>query len=104
MDRQVVSSVFFIIALALSSSTFAETELAAQLEAAQASFAEAKAAGHAWRANRLALEAAERALTAGDEAEARARIDEAMQLAEASLAQAATEAETWQTRMPFFKP
>ncbi len=77
------------------------SELQARMALAEAKYEEAIDAGFAWRANRLALEAARKALASGDEQTAEATIEEAIKLADASLAQAAREAKEWDTRFPF---
>lgn len=57
--------------------------------------------GFAWVATGKHLQAAEKALEAGDEAAALAAAEQAVALARASITQAETEAEAWQGRLPF---
>ena len=78
-----------------------EPDVQERLQLAQTRYDAALAAGHAWRAHRLALQSAREALTQGDSTAAHAHIDEAQLLADASLAQAKREAVEWQTRFPF---
>lgn len=68
---------------------------------AESKYEQAVKAGFAWRANRLALEAAREAFAAGDRERAAAEVEAAIKLADASLAQAARESESWSTRFPF---
>ena len=73
----------------------------AALATAQEKYAASAEAGFAWRNARLALEAAESALALEDYAGAQSQAELATTLAEASLAQAAREAEAWSQRAPF---
>ena len=75
-------------------------DLGSRLALAESKYQQAQDAGFAWRANRLALEKARVAVSNNDE-EASALIEEAIKLADASLSQAAREAEEWNTRFPF---
>ncbi len=105
MARQVVNSLTLLALLALlsvASCAFADKNgLAARMALAESKYQEAVDAGFAWRANRLALEAARVSMDTGNEQAAAAMIEEAIKLADASLAQAAREAEEWDTRFPF---
>ena len=60
--------------------------------------------GFAWVATRQQVDAAAAALSAGDDTAARTAAQEAIALAEASIAQAEREALAWQARMPFNQP
>ncbi len=106
MVLQVANSFLGIVLLsaALAAQGASPGSVEEHLSVAEQKYAEAQAAGFAWRANRISLEAARQALTDGDEDKALALIEESIQLAEASLAQAAREAEDWQSRAPFGGP
>ena len=74
------------------------------IEAAQAAYSEAEAAGHAWVSARRALEGANAAFDQGDIASAGEQGEKALRLAEASLAQARAEEHAWQDRFPKPRP
>ena len=106
MVRQVANSFLGIVLLsaALSAQAVSPGSVEEHLAKADQKYAEAQAAGFAWVTNRTSLEAARQALADGDEDKALALIEESIRLAEASLAQAAREAEDWQSRAPFGAP
>lgn len=104
MVQQVVNSVkqaLLVSLLSLASFACADADdVNARMELAEAKYRQAQEAGFAWRANRLTLEKARMALSNGDE-NASVLVEEAIKLADASLSQAAREAEEWNTRFPF---
>ena len=71
------------------------------LSMAEAKYQQSKIVGFAWRATGISIGAAKAALAADDLETARQQIQQAMQLAQASLIQAETEAVNWQQRPPF---
>ena len=73
----------------------------AALAQAEARYAESVDRGFAWSAAKQSLERAREAMAAGDEAIAEQQAARALQLADASLAQAEREASAWQERAPF---
>ena len=78
-------------------------ELDSRLAIAEAKYAEARAEGFSWRANRIVLDRAKAAIAANQPDEALELLAEAIALSEASLAQARDEAKNWSTRFPFQK-
>ena len=70
------------------------------IEAADATYTESEAAGHAWVNARRALETAREAAAQGDFAAAGTEGERALRLAEASLAQARAEEDAWRDRFP----
>ena len=76
---------------------------AEQVAQARALHAQSVELGFAWVATTKQLAAAEAALQNGDIDAAKTAATEAHALASASIAQAHTEAESWQNRMPFME-
>jgi uncharacterized protein (DUF305 family) len=74
------------------------------VEHARALYERSVSLGFAWVATRQQVDAAAAALSAGDDRAARTAAQEAIALAEASIAQAEREALAWQDRMPFNQP
>ena len=100
--KLVIGLIFVLLAVACGAQPASpETGAAAAVDEARAKYEESVAAGFAWRPARVALEAAEAALAAGDVDDALVQAQQARALAEASLAQAAREARLWSSRPPF---
>ena len=92
-------SLVLMLMLSLSSLSFASEsgELIAKAEALQE---EARGQLYAWVATSKFIEEAKAAQTAGDFKKASELAERAIQLAQASLAQAKKEALSWHTRVP----
>lgn len=97
--------VSMVILTGFNVSTWAEApssaEVAALIETAQDNYAQSQQLGFAWRSARQAIEGAQKALAAGQYEAAEQAAQTAINLAQASIEQAQTEATAWRTRKPF---
>lgn len=105
MKKQLLNTILSAAVLAtFSVSAWAQTpsaaEVAALIETAQDNYEQSQQLGFAWRSTRQAIELAQKALDAGEHDEAQQAAHNAINLAQASITQAHTEATAWRTRAP----
>jgi hypothetical protein len=74
------------------------------IDKAQIRYSDSQAAGHAWLQTKVHLQSAKQALQENQFAQAQARAERALALADASLNQAQAEQSAWRDRFPRTRP
>lgn len=100
--KVLVAFVLIVSMSAQAESSASEKSQAQQLlQTAQAKYEQSRHLGFAWRSTNQAIAAAQTAYDAAEYSKAQQEAQSAIKLAEASIAQANTEATAWRTRQPF---